>query len=157
MTILALLFALTLAHAGTNDYLIPEAAPGSGDYNRVRTWIDLAASHGHADASMYQRIQRYNVQLESAVVDNRVALNPLQMPMEINGQRYWIPLELNSVDNYASLQSKPNGIYFVQRGFRMNTNRDLIDRVDISIRVADGNGNVLQNLEYHEVTRPSHY
>lgn len=154
---MALVFTVTCtasASAASLSYSVPEAQPDAWEYVRVRSWLDAGAA-GHAQTSMYQRLPGRQILVESAVVNTSVEPNPLQMPLEINGHRYWIPLQYNGFDNYSKLEYRPRGIYLVQRGFRFNSARGKIDRIDASIRLTGPTGSPLNALEYSEVSRPS--
>jgi hypothetical protein len=148
------------AQAATKDFLVPVAGYGNPDYINIRAWLDAAAGGSHNKAGYYSRMTAFGVTVESAQVDTGVPLNPTQMPFEINGYRYWIPTDLTQGDNYAHLEqrggSKP-GVYYVQQGFRRNTDSGMEERVFISIRIAGSDGAVLMDLEYHEATRPNPY
>lgn len=153
---LAFAFVLLLSSPtfAAENYLIPVAQPGSVEYTRIRTWLDLAAG-GHSSTELYNRLNARGVSVETAVVITVSGENSRQMPMTVNGLAYWIPLQFSSVDNYSHLESRPKGIYFIQRGFRTNPKRPLPDRVDVSIRVSGPNGESLNAIEYREEVKPA--
>ena len=127
---------------------IPEAQPGTQEFEQTRTIIERA--RGNPDYG-YQQAKFFTVIAESAFAIGRSG--KIEMFIVANGKYFNIPLELDHVDNWstwARRKGDKRGIYMIQRGHRRAGG--VLWRVVATMRLTQLDGTAFPAVEYIEET-----